>query len=387
MKNKIFLMLNFVLLFALILTAVFPKTNAVVMASTIKNKEKASIIIEFNSGEVVYEENADKRVQVASIVKLMTTLLTIEELEKGNVKLTDKITSSENAAGMGGSQVFIDPFVQYSVEEMLKSVIVASANDAAVALSEHIAGNEDAFVVKMNKRAKELGMTNTLYANSTGLPAPEEYSTARDTALLLKEVIKHDIYHKYSTIWMDELVHPSGRKTEVVNTNKLTRYFKGCDSGKTGFTDEAGYCLVASAQRDGLRFIAVSLGAPDSKTRFANVTNLLSYAFANFQNSLIVSKEDCLAEINVKMSKNNVAHIKAQDDFYALEKKGEKGKYEITINAPKDLKAPLKQGEIVGQIIITKDGKVLKEITLITTENHDKLTFKDAFGEIAKNWN
>ncbi|MGI5842057.1 MAG: D-alanyl-D-alanine carboxypeptidase family protein [Christensenellales bacterium] len=387
MKNKIFICLNFVLLFALILTAIFPKTNAVVMASTIKNKEKASIIIEFNSGEVVYEEKADQKVQVASIVKLMTTLLTIEEIEKGNIKLTDKITSSENAAGMGGSQVFIDPFEQYSVEEMLKSVIVASANDAAVALSEHVAGNEDAFVTKMNKRAKELGMTNTLYANSTGLPAPEEYSTARDTAILLKEVIKHDIYHKYSTIWMDELVHPSGRKTEVVNTNKLTRYFKGCDSGKTGFTDEAGYCLVASAQRDGLRFIAVSLGAPDSKTRFANVTNLLSYAFANFQNSLIVSKNDSLLEVNVKMSKNSMAQLKAQDDFYALEKKGEKGKYEITVNAPKDLKAPIKQGEVVGQVIITKDGKVLKEIALVTAENHDKLTFKDAFGEIAKNWN
>lgn len=376
-----------IFMFALIsLMLSYPK-HGVVFASTVDTKDKSSIIVDYASGEVVYENNADEKLQVASIVKLMTTLLTIEEIEAGKLSLDDMLTATENAAGMGGSQVFIDPFVKYNVGDMLKGVIVASANDAAVALSEHIAGSEANFVKRMNKKAKELGMTNTLYANSTGLPAPEEYSTARDTATILKEVIKHDIYHKYSKIWMDELVHPSGRKTEVVNTNKLSRYYQGCDSGKTGFTDEAGYCLVASAKREGLRFIAVSLGAKDTKTRFANVTNLLNYAFANFENKLVLEAESAIKQIEVKMSKNSVAAVFAKEPFYILNKKGEEISYELQYNLPTSVKAPLANGDSVGSVTVIKDGKVVAEIDLIVKQDHAKFTFKDAFGTIVNNWN
>lgn len=375
-------------IFVMIAMLILQSNSQVVFAQTkLSTNDKASIIMDYYSNEVIYEQNSNEKLQVASIVKLMTTLLTLEEIDKGNISLQDKMVTTENSASMGGSQVFIDPFVEYTVEDMLRSVIIASANDASVALSEHIAGSEENFVLRMNKRAKELGLSSTLYANSTGLPAMEQYSTAKDTALLLKEVIKHDLYFKYSTIWMDELIHPSNRKTELVNTNKLTRYYKGCDGGKTGFTDEAGYCLSATAKRDNLRFIAVSLGAKDSKSRFSNVTTLLNYAFANFENKQIINMKDCISEIKLKMAKESTAQIFAKEDFYVLSKKGEEHKYETTINLPKFLKAPLYKGESVGKIIVTKDGKVIKEIDLTVSQDYPNLKYKDAFEKIVANWN
>lgn len=384
MKKYFIIGISFLLALLFGVSALMP--SGVIFAQTVATSDKASLIMDFHSGEIVYEQNADKHLQVASIVKLMTTLLTIEEIEKGTFTLTDKIVTTENSASMGGSQVFIDPFIEYTVEDMLRSVIIASANDASVALAEYIAGSENNFVVKMNKRAKELGLLNTVYANSTGLPAPEEYSTAKDVAILLREVIKHDIYHKYSTVWMDELVHPSGRKTEVVNTNKLTRYYKGCDGGKTGFTDEAGYCLSATAERNNLRFIAVSLGAKDSKTRFANVTSLLNYAFANFENKQLVNASEIVGEVELKMGKVENVKVYAKENYYALTKKGEKYHHEVTINLPSSVRAPLQKGDAVGKIIITNEGKVIKEIDVIIIEDYEKLNFKDAFGKVVSNW-
>lgn len=385
MRKVLFASLS--LLFVVLLSFISIMPQNVVYAATIDTKDKASIIMDFYSGEVVFENKADEKLQVASIVKLMTTLLVMEEIESGNITLTDKVVTTENSAGMGGSQVFIDPFVEYTVEDMLRSVIISSANDASVALSEFMAGSEDNFVKKMNKRAKELGLTNTVYANSTGLPAPEEYSTARDVAILLKEVIKHDIYHKYSTVWMDELTHPSGRKTELVNTNKLARYYKGCDGGKTGFTDEAGYCLSATAKRDDMRFIAVSLGAKDSKTRFSNVTTLLNYAFANFENKQILSTNTSIKSLEIKMGKDDFAEVFPHSNYYALTKKGDNSKYEVTTELPKTLRAPLKTGDVVGKATVTKEGKVVAEIDLVINQDYSKLGFKDAFKDVVKNWN
>lgn len=385
MKKWIIVTMSFVL--ATLLALSFEPSGIVAVAANVSTADKAAIVVDYHSGEVVFEQNADKKVQVASIVKLMTTLLTIENIEKGNMSLADKMVTTENAASMGGSQVFIDPFVEYTVEDMLRSVIIASANDASVALAEFIAGSEENFVVKMNKRAKELGLTNTLYANATGLPAPEEYSTAKDVATLLSEVIKHPIYHQYSTIWMSELVHPSGRKTELVNTNKLSRYYKGCDGGKTGFTDEAGFCLAATAERDNMRFIAVSLGAKDSKTRFSNVTTLLNFAFANYQNTHLVSTEKALAQLELKMGKQKTADVFAKNNYYALTKKGEQIKYEVTMDLPSTIKAPLASGDVVGKVTVTKEGKVVAEIDLVVTQDYEKLGFKDAFKNIVGQWN
>ena len=292
---------------------------------------KSAILIDYDSGEVLFEQNPDEKVQVASIVKLMTILLTFEEIEAGNLSLDEMLTTTENASSMGGSQVFIDPFVDYSVEDMLKSVIVASANDASVALAEKISGTEEAFVKKMNQRAKELGLNDTVYVNASGLPEPGQYSTARDVAKLTKEVLKIKDYFNYSTIWMDKLTHPSGRETEVVNTNKLIRYFKGCDGGKTGSTDEAGYCLTATAERGGMRFIAVVLGAKDATLRFNETSKLLTYGFANFENKQIISSGESLIEAEILRSKVKTVPVYAAEDYYVVSRKGDGAQYAVTV--------------------------------------------------------
>ncbi len=347
---------------------------------------KSAILIDYDSGEVLFEQNPDEKVQVASIVKLMTILLTFEEIEVGNLSLDEMLTTTENASSMGGSQVFIDPFVDYSVEDMLKSVIVASANDASVALAEKISGTEEAFVKKMNQRAKELGLDDTVYVNASGLPEPGQYSTARDVAKLTKEVLKIKDYFNYSTIWMDKLTHPSGRETEVVNTNKLIRYFKGCDGGKTGSTDEAGYCLTATAERGGMRLIAVVLGAKDATLRFNETSKLLTYGFANFENKQIISSGESLIEAEILRSKVKTVPVYAAEDYYVVSRKGDGAQYTVTVEIDEKICAPLASGEKVGTVSISKDGVIIKTIDAIVGTDVPAITYGESLKEIIKNW-
>lgn len=347
---------------------------------------KSAILIDYDSGEVLFEQNPDEKVQVASIVKLMTILLTFEEIEVGNLSLDEMLTTTENASSMGGSQVFIDPFVDYSVEDMLKSVIVASANDASVALAEKISGTEEAFVKKMNQRAKELGLNDTVYVNASGLPEPGQYSTARDVAKLTKEVLKIKDYFNYSTIWMDKLTHPSGRETEVVNTNKLIRYFKGCDGGKTGSTDEAGYCLTATAERGGMRLIAVVLGAKDATLRFNETSKLLTYGFANFENKQIISSGESLIEAEILRSKVKTVPVYAAEDYYVVSRKGDGAQYTVTVEIDEKICAPLASGEKVGTVSISKDGVIIKTIDAIVGTDVPAITYGESLKEIIKNW-
>lgn len=347
---------------------------------------KSAILIDYDSGEVLFEQNPDEKVQVASIVKLMTILLTFEEIEAGNLSLDEMLTTTENASSMGGSQVFIDPFVDYSVEDMLKSVIVASANDASVALAEKISGTEEAFVKKMNQRAKELGLDDTVYVNASGLPEPGQYSTARDVAKLTKEVLKIKDYFNYSTIWMDKLTHPSGRETEVVNTNKLIRYFKGCDGGKTGSTDEAGYCLTATAERGGMRLIAVVLGAKDATLRFNETSKLLTYGFANFENKQIISSGESLIEAEILRSKVKTVPVYAAEDYYVVSRKGDGAQYAVTVEIDEKICAPLASGEKVGTVSISKDGVIIKTIDAVVGTEIPAITYGESLKEIIKNW-
>ena len=347
---------------------------------------KASILIDFDTNKVLYENNADTKYPIASIVKLMTIYITLDEIEKGNLKLEDEIYTSENASSMGGSQVFIDPYSKYTVEDMLKSVIVASANDASVALAEKISGTEDVFVKMMNDKAKELGLNNTIYVNASGLPEPGQYSTARDVAKLTKEVLKNKIYFNYSTIWMDELVHESGRKTDIVNTNKLIRYFKGCDAGKTGSTDEAGYCLSASAMRGDMRLIGVVLGAKTATERFNETSKLLNYGFVNFEKTQLISTKTPITNVEILKSKDKKFDLYAKENYYVINKKGSKIDYEISINVDDKIKAPLKSNSKTGTIIISKNGVVVKKIDLVTARNIDTISYKDSLNEIISNW-
>lgn len=346
----------------------------------------SACLVDFASGQVLYEKDSMKHLPIASMVKMMTILLTLEEIEQNHLTEETMITTSENASGMGGSQVFIDPYVEYSAGDLLKSVIMASANDASVALAEHISGSEKTFVSKMNEKAKELKMNDTNYVNCTGLPAPEQYSCANDCAIVLKEVSQYEIYHKYSTIWMDELIHPSGRKTELVNTNRLVRYYEGCDGGKTGSTNEAGCCLSASAKRNNMRLISVIIGAPNSQTRFNECSKLFNYGFANFESKDIVSTVNPIMSLNVNKGKKEIVDVFAEESFSVVCPKGEKANYDIDFENPSRLNAPLKSGESVGKVYLSKEGNIIAEINLIVKEDIEKLSMKDCFDRISQAW-
>lgn len=381
-RNKIYC-----IIFALILTiccSVMQNNNFVYADDKFDLTAKSAILMDYNSQTIIFEKDKDKKLPIASMVKLMTIYITFQNLETGKITYEQEFTSSEHASSMGGSQVFIDPYVNYSVKDLLRSVIMASANDASVALAEGISGSESKFVDLMNETAKKLGMENTLYVNSTGLPAPEQYSTAYDCAILLKNLLKYDDYHKFSTIWMDSLTHPSGRKTELVNTNKLIRYYDGCDGGKTGSTSEAGYCLTSSAKRNNMRLISVVIGAKTGKDRFKESTNLFNFGFANYENKQLVNKEKVFKEVETKRCKEKVANVVPVEDFYAFDKKGNKSGYEISVELPEVL-GSTKAGEIIGKIIISKEGNVVKTIGLTVQEDINSLSLIDNFKYIISN--
>ena len=354
--------------------------------SSVDITSKSACLVDFDSGDVLYEKDATTHLPVASMVKMMTILLTLEEYEKGNLSDETMISTTENASSMGGSQVFIDPYVEYSAKDMLKSVIVSSANDASVALAEHISGSEENFVAKMNERAKELGMNDTNYVNCTGLPAPEQYSCAKDSACVLKEVAKYDKYHQFSTIWMDELVHPSGRKTELVNTNRLVRYYEGCDGGKTGSTNEAGCCLTATAKRNNMRLISVVIGAKNSQTRFNECSKLFNYGFANFESRKILDCQKAIEVLPVNKGKINQIEIFSAEDFAVTTRKGQEGDIEVTYSLPEKVSAPTKNGQVIGKAMLSKDGNLIKEIDIIVKTDIDKLSFKDCLDRVAEAW-
>ncbi len=361
------------------------QTKSTVHAEELFNlTAKSAIMMDYDSGTIIFEKDKDKKLPIASMVKMMTIYLTFECLESGKITYDQKFTTSENASGMGGSQVFIDPYVKYSVKDLLRSVIMASANDASVALAEGISGCEKEFVNLMNSTAKKLGMNNTLYCNSTGLPAPEQYSTAVDCAILLKNLIKFDDYHKFSTIWMDSLTHPSGRKTELVNTNKLIRYYEGCDCGKTGSTSESGYCLTSSVKKENLRLITVVIGAKTGKDRFKESTTMYNYGFANYENKQLVDSDVVLKQLSTKKCKTEIAEIVPVENFFAFDKKGNSSNYDISLELPEKIGAT-KNGEIVGRVIISKEGNVLKTIGLTVKNDVEGLTFVDNFKSIISN--
>lgn len=345
---------------------------------------KSLYLIDYSTGEVLFERDATEQLPVASIVKLMTIDLVCEEIEKGNLSLEDTVVVSENAQGMGGSQVFIEANGEYSVGDLLKSTIVSSANDASVALAEKICGSEEGFVSLMNQKAKALGLENTHYVNCTGLPAVGQFSCAKDTAILLSDVLKHDDYQKYSTIWMDTLKHPKGRESELVNTNKLIRYFEGCDGGKTGSTQEAGYCLVATAKRRDMRLVGVVLGAENGKARFAETSKLLNYGFSNFENKKVVDSTKLLDE-KVEVSGVQIG-LKAKEDLFILQKRGDDSKITTKIELNRNLTSPISAGDSVGKIYLLKDGEVKSETDIISLDSVNAETFLDGVEKIINLW-
>lgn len=381
--KKFFVFLGVLVLTAVILLGNHVSVNAA--GNELSLSSKSYILLDMDSGAILTAKDEHAELPVASICKLMTTLLTLERLEEGTLTLEDEAVASPYAASMEGSQAFLDAGSSYKVGDLLKSVIVASANDSSVVLAELIAGSEQNFTKLMNERALQLGMKNTVYVNSNGLPAMGQHSSAYDTAILLKEVSKYDIYHEFSRIWMDELVHPSGRKTELVNTNRLIRYYDKCISGKTGFTDEAGYCLASNASNGQLNLIAVVLKCDKISDRFDQSVQLFNYGFANFENKKVVdSSKDLEATFDVKGSDTKLT-VRPAKDFYLLSKRGEGKEVELEIVVSYG-KAPIKEGQVCGKMTILDEGVVLEEIDLVASNAIDHRSFKDTLDAIGNRW-
>lgn len=375
----------------LILITALAVCCALPAASTAFAEEKpyrSIFLIDYDTGTVIIEENADERYPIASMVKIMTLALTFDEIDKGKLSIDEKIRISDYAAGMGGSQMFLDAGEEYPVTDLIKGVIVCSANDAATALGERISGDIESFVSRMNSYAKELGMNNTLFCNATGLPnSGEQYSTARDVSVMMKKVLSHPEYYKYSRIWMENYEHPDGRITELVNTNKLIRIMNECDGGKTGFTNEAGFCLSASAKVGETRVIATLLGGKDSKTRFNKVSEMMRYAFANYETKVFVKKNEiipCNLD-NIQQAKNPFIEIYSDSDVKYFGKKGENNLTpEVTLYD--NLKAPIETNTKIGEIVLKdSEGNIVSSAGLLTKEKIEKLNFWDYLKKIINN--
>ncbi|KXZ39937.1 D-alanyl-D-alanine carboxypeptidase (penicillin-binding protein 5/6) [Alkalithermobacter thermoalcaliphilus JW-YL-7 = DSM 7308] len=346
----------------------------------------SAILIDGKSGQIIYEKNAHEKLPPASVTKIMTLLLIMEALDEGRIKLDDKVTISEKAANMGGSQLYLEPGEVKDVETLIKGIAVASGNDASVAMAEFIYGSEEVFVNKMNERAKELGMTNTNFVNTNGLPVENHYTTAYDIALMSKELLKHESIHKYLTIWMEEIiVGKNQKKFGLVNTNKLIRFYKGANGIKTGFTAEAKYCLSASAQRDNLLLIAVVLGSPTSKERFSDASTLLNYGFANYESIKVYDKGEIVEKI--QMDKSDDVNIEAvcKDPIYLLNKKGDKQEIEKRINVDKNIKLPISKGQKLGQVEIYKGDKLIAKSDLVSNKDHKKAGYFKILTRVVKN--
>ncbi len=344
----------------------------------------SAILMEQSSGQVLYELNADEKLPIASVTKTMTMLLIMEALDSGKIKLTDTVSTSEHAASMGGSQVFLEPGEEMSVEDMLKAVVVASGNDAAVAMSEFIAGTESAFVEMMNARAKELGCKNTHFINCNGLDeTAEHYSTARDVALISCELLRHPKIQDYTTIWMDTL---RNGEFGLSNTNKLIRFYNGANGIKTGSTSTAKYCLSASAKRDNMQLVAVILAAPSTADRFSSATRLLDYGFANYAVVNAAEKIGELSPMPVIGGKTDTVSVQADSSVNFIVKKGNQDKVEVSIAFDKPIKAPVDQNQTLGKATLTINGEKVAVCDLLATEEVKRMNIATMMGKAMKRW-
>lgn len=371
----------------------FKKVTALIMcmfvmtATVCANEHELScqsaLLMDFGTGKVLYEMNPHEKMPMASVTKVMTMLLTMEEIQKGNLKYTDIVTASAYAKSMGGSTIFLDEGEQMTVDNLLKGIAVASGNDACVAIAEHISGSVDDFVMRMNKRAEELGMKNTHFVNCNGLDAPEHYSTAYDIALMSRELMKHEDIFRYTTIWMDSL--RDGQFT-LSNTNKLVRFYDGCTGLKTGSTSKAGFCISATAKRNGLHLISVIMNAPTSKERQADASSLLNYGFGKYKNITVIKKERKIEDISVEKGKKDFVSLECTEDVVVLCAKDSKEEPKIEYKLNKNVKAPVKAGDKAGEALCIIDGKTAGKTDVVYAESIDKINFPFAYGRIIDKW-
>jgi D-alanyl-D-alanine carboxypeptidase (penicillin-binding protein 5/6) len=334
-------------------------------------KAKSAILLEPYTCKILYEQNSDEKLPPASITKIMPLLLVMEALKRGDITLETAVYASEHACSMGGSQIWLEPGEGMTVDELLKATVIASANDACVALGELLAGSEEGFVALMNKRAKELGMNNTHFVNCTGLDADDHYTTAHDIAIMSAELIKHPLIKNYSTVWMDSL---RNGESELVNTNKLVRFYKGTTGLKTGTTSKAKYCLSATAERDGMELVAVVLAGESSDMRFTGAKKLLDYGFANYSFNEIGA--DLQEDLTVKIEKGvkKELAVGCGETVSVLLPKTEKQEVTREIKWKKNLTAPIKKGDLVGDVDIYVGENQVGSLPIVANEDIERLT-------------
>lgn len=346
-------------------------------------KAKSAVLMEVSTGKILYEQNSHEKLLPASVTKVMTMLLIMEALENNRIALDDIVTTSEYAAGMGGSQVYLAPGEQMSLHDMLKAIAVASGNDASVAMAEHIYGSEDAFVKAMNERAKELGMHDTHFMNSNGLDEENHFTSAHDIALMSRELLKYPKIHEYLNIWMDSL---RDGEFELVNTNKLVKFYKGANGIKTGSTSKALYCLAASAEREGMQLVAAIMAAPTSAERFRSASKLLDYGFANYMVVTGAGKGEQVGDLEVLKGMSPSVKLETASDFALLVEKGKQGAIDKAFDIADNVEAPVEKGQKSGEIIFSLNGEEIGRVNVVTAEAVEKITVKKVFSKMFLQW-
>ena len=333
---------------------------------------KSAILIESSTGEVLYKKNSNERLAPASMTKIMSLILIMENIESGRLKWNDVIVVSKNAASMGGSQIFLEPNEMMSVEDLVKGICIASGNDATVALAEKIAGTENAFVKLMNQKVKELGLKNTNFVNSTGLDAENHYSSAYDMAMMARELIKHEKILEFSSIYEDYLRKNTDNSFWLVNTNKLVRFYSYIDGLKTGYTSGAGYCLTATGKRNGMRLITVVMNEDNTDNRSKDTISMMDYGFNMYSLDNVVEKEKTLGNIKINLGEKEYVNIKIESNVSILnDNQQEKRNVSYDI-VTKEISAPVKVGDKVGDLNVYENGNFMYSLPLTVTEDIDK---------------
>jgi serine-type D-Ala-D-Ala carboxypeptidase (penicillin-binding protein 5/6) len=362
---------SFLLACCLVLTLFHAQANANIAQDLAPNATSA-ILMDASTGTVLFEKNSHQPLPPASITKVMTMILVMEALDEGKINLSDKVSVSEYASSMGGSQIFLQPGEQMTVQDLLKGIAIASANDASVALAELLGGTEEQFVQMMNDKAKQLGLQHTRFVNPNGLPAENHYSSVYDIAVMSRELLKHPDVTKFTGVYQDYLRQDSKSPFWLVNTNKLIRFYQGADGLKTGFTVEAKFCLTATAKRGDLRVIAAVMGEPDPKTRNSEISKMLDYAFNQYHSYLVYKKGELIAEKQVEKGNPAKIQIRANQPITLLLKKGENPRALKRKIVWKELKAPIQKGEVLGKIEFEKEGKFFSQLELVSNHKVEK---------------
>ncbi len=367
-------------------TILYSHTSLFVHAEEMDLNAKSAILMDAATGKVLYEKNVHEKLPPASVTKIMTMLLAMEAIDKNIISVNDQVTISERASEMGGSQLYLEPGEEKTVQQLLKGIAVASANDACVALAEHIGGTEELFIKKMNNKAKELGMKDTHFMNTNGLPQEGHYTSAYDISLMSRELLKYPKIHEWLTIWMSNMKVglPNKKITnlQLTNTNKLIKTYPGANGIKTGYTSEAKYCLSASATREGLTLISVILGSPTSAIRFGEAKKLLDFGFSTYRAMPITRKNQMIDELLVEKGKEKQINVVAKDHLSVLVKKGEEAKVQKEIILPKSIKAPVHTHQKVGKIIIKKNGQEIESVDIVTEKAVEAASFTSIFHKL-----